>query len=144
MGRLRRSWLEPSLAEWYKLGPAEVQTTGIGRLPTDDYPFLYLRDAVVIPGLNLRGMAIVAALSLVVLFAFAPVRTARPNGQMFFLGAGFMLLETKGIVHLALLFGSTWMVNSIVFAAILVMALLSNLYVLNAEAARSCGRTTAC
>ena len=49
---------------------------------------------------------------------------------MFFLGAGFMLLETKGIVHLALLFGSTWMVNSIVFAAILVMALMSNLYVL--------------
>src|SRR5262249_48031677 len=52
------------------------------------------------------------------------------NGQMFFLGAGFMLLETKGVVHLALLFGSTWMVNSIVFAAILFMALLSNLYVL--------------
>src|SRR5262249_55900662 len=65
-----------------------------------------------------------------VLFAFAPVRTARPNGQMFFLGAGFMLLETKGVVHMALLFGSTWMVNSIVFAAILVMALLGNVYVL--------------
>ena len=49
---------------------------------------------------------------------------------MFFLGAGFMLLETKGVVHMALLFGSTWMVNSIVFFAILVMILLSNLYVL--------------
>jgi hypothetical protein len=41
-----------------------------------------------------------------------------------------MLLETKGVVHLALLFGSTWIVNSIVFFAILVMILLSNLYVL--------------
>ncbi len=49
---------------------------------------------------------------------------------MFFLGAGFMLLETKGVVHMALLFGSTWMVNSIVFFAILTMILLSNLYVL--------------
>ena len=49
---------------------------------------------------------------------------------MFFLGAGFMLLETKGVVHMALLFGSTWIVNSIVFAAILLMALLGNLYVL--------------
>ena len=49
---------------------------------------------------------------------------------MFFLGAGFMLLETKGVVHMALLFGSTWMVNSIVFFAILMMILLSNLYVL--------------
>jgi SAM-dependent methyltransferase len=116
-------------SEWYKLGPAHVQTEGIGTLPTDDFPYLYLREAV-IPGLNLRGMAIVVVLSLAVLFAFAPVRTVRPNGQMFFLGAGFMLLETKGVVHLALLFGSTWMVNSIVFAAILVMALLGNLYVL--------------
>ena len=49
---------------------------------------------------------------------------------MFFLGAGFMLLETKGVVHMALLFGSTWVVNSIVFFAILVMILLSNLFVL--------------
>ena len=115
--------------EWYKLGPARVQTEGLGPLPTDDFPFLYLRDPV-IPGLNLRGMLIVVVLSLAILFAFAPVRTARPNGQMFFLGAGFMLLETKGVVHMALLFGSTWMVNSIVFAAILVMALLGNVYVL--------------
>ena len=49
---------------------------------------------------------------------------------MFFLGAGFMLLETKGVVQMALLFGATWFVNSIVFAAILVMILASNLYVL--------------
>jgi hypothetical protein len=52
---------------------------------------------------------------------------------MFFLGAGFMLLETKGVVHMALLFGSTWVVNSIVFFAILVMVLLSNLYVIAAR-----------
>ena len=39
---------------------------------------------------------------------------------MFFLGAGFMLLETKSVVHMTLLFGSTWLVNSIVFFAILV------------------------
>jgi len=116
-------------AEWYKLGPTQVTTEGAGALPTDDFPFLYLRDPV-IPALNLRGMLIVVALSMAILFAFAPVRKARPNGQLFFLGAGFMLIETKGVVHLALLFGSTWMVNSIVFAAILLMSLLSSLYVL--------------
>jgi hypothetical protein len=49
---------------------------------------------------------------------------------MFFLGAGFMLLETKGVVHMALLFGATWLVNSVVFFAILVMILASNLFVL--------------
>ena len=67
---------------------------------------------------------------------FAPVRRVRPNGQMFFLGAGFMLLETKGVVHMALLFGATWMVNSIVFFAILTMILLSNLFVLAVQPVR--------
>ena len=63
---------------------------------------------------------------------------------MFFLGAGFMLLETKSVVHMALLFGSTWMVNSIVFFAILVMILCSNLFVLAVRAAAARGRTTRC
>ena len=89
-----------------------------------------------IPALNLRGMAIVGVLSLLILLIFAPVRRVRPNGQMFFLGAGFMLLETKGVVHMALLFGATWMVNSIVFAAILCMILLSNLVVLGLKPRR--------
>lgn len=115
--------------EWSRIAPAKVETAGVGRLPTDDWPFLYLREAK-IPDLNIRFMAMVAAISLVILFAFAPVRKVRPSGRMFFLGAGFMLLETKGVVHLALLFGSTWMVNSVVFFAILVMILFSNLFVL--------------
>jgi hypothetical protein len=109
--------------------PAVVETAGTGPLPTDDWPFLYLRDRG-IPALNVRGMVLVAALSLLILFLFAPVHSIRPDGQMFFLGAGFMLLETKGVVQMALLFGATWSVNSIVFAAILVMILASNLYVL--------------
>ncbi len=49
-----------------------------------------------------------------------------------------MLLETKGVVHLALLFGSTWIVNSIVFFAILVMVLLSNLYVVLVKPKPAC------
>jgi hypothetical protein len=116
-------------ANWEKVGMAKVDTTGIGPTPTDDWPFLYLRAAT-IPWLNLRGMAMVAACSLAILFLISPIRSARPDGRMFFLGAGFMLLETKGVVHMALLFGATWMVNSIVFFAILVMILLSNLFVL--------------
>ena len=103
-------------------------TSGVGPLPTDAWPFLYLR-APVIPALNLRGMALVAGISLVILAAFTPVRMAQPSGRMFFLGAGFMLLESKGVVHMALLFGSTWVVNAVVFGAILVMILLSNLFV---------------
>jgi spermidine synthase len=119
----------PPAPEFQKIGAARVDVSRIGRVPTDDWPFLYLRRPW-IPALNLRGIAIVGVLSLAILFLFAPVRRIRPNGQMFFLGAGFMLLETKGVVHMALLFGGTWMVNSIVFAAILIMILLANLYVL--------------
>ena len=48
---------------------------------------------------------------------------------MFFLGAGFMLVETKAVVHMALLFGGTWIVNSVVIFAVLVMILAANLFV---------------
>jgi SAM-dependent methyltransferase len=116
--------------EWIQFGMSTVHTAGIGPLPTDDWPFLYLREAS-IPNLNLRAMAMIGGLSLAILLLFAPVRTVRPNGQMFFLGAAFMLLESKSVVHMALLFGSTWVVNSVVFFAILVMILLSNLFVLS-------------
>lgn len=111
------------------IGPAKVDTSSIARLPSDDWPHIYNRDRS-IPGHCIRGVALIAALSILILFAFAPKKTMRPGGQMFFLGAGFMLLETKGVVHLALLFGSTWVVNSIVFFSILVMIVLANLYVL--------------
>ena len=115
--------------DWQKIGLADVDTSGVMWLATDDWPFLYLRDPT-IPALNLRWMLLVTVISVALLFVFAPIRASRPNGQMFFLGAGFMLLETKGIVQMALLFGSTWIVNSIIFFAVLVMVLLSNLFVL--------------
>jgi SAM-dependent methyltransferase len=120
---------------WHRVAPAFVEIEPGIRLPTDDWPFLYVHRPS-IPDLNLRGMAIVALASLALLFALAPVRRVRPNGRMFFLGAGFMLLETRGVVHMALLFGSTWLVNSAVFAAILVMILLANLFVALARPVR--------
>jgi SAM-dependent methyltransferase len=127
--------LGPRDPEFSKVGPAEVEMTKGDYIPTDDWPFLYLREPA-IPALNMRGMAIVAVLSLAILLAFAPVRRIQLNGRMFFLGAGFMLLETKGVVHMALLFGATWMVNSIVFFAILAMVLASNVYVLTGRPRR--------
>jgi nucleoside-diphosphate-sugar epimerase len=43
------------------------------------------------------------------------------NTRMFLLGAAFTLLETKAVVQMALLFGSTWLVNSAVFFPVLVL-----------------------
>jgi len=121
--------------EFHRIGLAEVGLEGIDILPSDDWPFLYLREPR-IPALNLRGMAVVGLGAVIVLLVFASPGRVSINGQMFFLGAGFMLLETKGVVHMALLFGSTWVVNSLVFFSILLMILLSNLYVIAAKPQR--------
>jgi hypothetical protein len=116
--------------DWLQIGPAVIDTSEILLTPSDDWPFLYLRDKILPLSPTVEGMIVIGLISIAILFIFAPVRVIRPNWQMFFLGAGFMLLETKGVVHMALLFGSTWIVNSVVFAAILVMILLANLFVI--------------
>jgi SAM-dependent methyltransferase len=109
-------------------------------LATDDWPFLYLRSPM-IPALSLRGMVIMGGIGLILLFPFltrsrlaaGPGDSLNALAQMFFLGAGFMLVETKAVVHMALLFGGTWVVNSIVIFAVLVMILLANVFVLIAR-----------
>ncbi len=40
--------------------------------------------------------------------------------DLFWMGAAFLLLESKNIVQFALFFGTTWYVNSLVFAGVLV------------------------
>ncbi len=120
--------------QWKRFIAAEVRSPSSVRIATDDWPFLYLRQPM-IPELTLRGMAIMGGLAFLLIFLFLPRRAAHHGARrfplrMFFLGAGFMLIETKAVVHMALVFGSTWMVNSVVFFAVLVMILLSNLFVL--------------
>jgi SAM-dependent methyltransferase len=123
---------------WTEIRPVRVETAGVGRLPSDASPFLYLRDPVV-PGLNLRAMVLVALASLGIFAAIHPVRPTWPSGRMFFLGAGFMLLEAKSIVQMALLFGSTWLVSAVVTGAILLTILAANLFVTLARPTRTRG-----
>jgi spermidine synthase len=120
---------ERSGGGWHRVAPARTEA-GSTLVPSDDWPHLYLRERGIPWAPIGQGMLTMALLSLGILLAFAPRQRARPNLQMFFLGAGFMLLETKGVVHMALLFGSTWLVNSVVFGAILVIILCGNLYVM--------------
>jgi hypothetical protein len=86
---------------------------------------MYLR-APALPFPYIFGLAMVAVIALGLIFGLAP-RSARQgfNGHMFFLGAAFMLLETRSLVTFALLFGSTWLVNSLVFFAILCSVMLA-------------------
>ena len=81
-------------------------------------------------------MILLGALGLAMIYFFKPKRSWRPNNRMFFLGAAFMLLETKAVVQMALLFGSTWLVNSAVFFTTLVLILAANLYVIKVPSVR--------
>jgi hypothetical protein len=100
---------------------------------TDDWPFLYI-PVRKYPVSYLLMVCVLLLVSLLVLSQLAPMsRPERGQGASlaacFFLGAGFMLVETRGITELGLLFGNTWQVISAVIAAILVMAFLANLVI---------------
>jgi len=117
---------------WQRIAPTTlIHDGGTTRFATDDWPFLYLRS-MLIPDISIRAMIELGGLGLMMIYIFLPKRREqlRFDGRMFFLGAAFMLLETKAVVQLALLFGSTWIVNSLVFFTALVLILLANLVVL--------------
>jgi len=97
-------------------------------IPHDDWPFLYLKPGAV-------PWAYLAVLFLILLSCGWAVRmvygadlfvSTRFSPPMFWLGTGFMLLETRGVTALSLLFGSTWVVNAAVFTSILAFILLAN------------------
>src|SRR6185503_19137651 len=92
---------------------------------TDDWPFLYMRSRS-LPSHYLASLGLVLVLSAIAVWlALRGERPGRWSWHFFFLGAGFMLLETKSIVQFALLWGSTWSSASLAIAAVLVMALAS-------------------
>jgi hypothetical protein len=93
----------------------------------DDWPFLYLFE----PGLPVHYLF---ALALVLLWAVLFIgRAAHRSGtsvrlfspHFFVLGIAFLLLETRSIVTFSLLFGATWLVNALVFFAVLGSVLLA-------------------
>jgi SAM-dependent methyltransferase len=90
---------------------------------TDDHPFPYVTGRS-IPLFYLWTLALllVASLLLVRLTA-GPLRGMTPYVDLCFMGAAFLLLETKNVVQFALLFGTTWFVNAAVFAGILLSVL---------------------
>ncbi len=126
---------------FYRIAPTRLVNSGGSVVQaSDDWPFLYLRGRL-IPDFTLRSIALLGVLGVGMVWLFLPRgRTAaRPAGRlaldnrMFFLGAAFMLLETRAVVQTALLFGSTWIVNSAVFFTVLVLILLANLFVLKVK-----------
>jgi hypothetical protein len=119
---LARALADPLLAkfiEQHSHVPMELAVA-----TTDDWPYLYQKS----PGLPLSVIVISSLLIFLCVFLLrdvgTPIRSV--HWHFFFLGAGFLLLEAQIISKMALLFGTTWLVNSIVIAGLLILILLAN------------------
>ncbi|MCW2641432.1 MAG: Spermidine synthase-like protein [Dactylosporangium sp.] len=90
---------------------------------SDNHPFPY-QVTHQIPAFYgwILGLVLVASV-LVVRVAGGPLRDMARYADLAFMGAAFLLLETKNVVQYALLFGTTWFVNSLVFAGVLLSVL---------------------
>src|SRR6202022_3018860 len=99
-------------------------------VPTDDWPFFYMVERA-------YPVTYMIALGMVLLLSYVFVRKTigftdpidRSYLPFFFLGSGFMLVETKAITELGLHLGGTWFVIAATIIMVLLMAFLANLLV---------------
>jgi hypothetical protein len=104
-------------------GERDTETT------SDDWPFLYIRPGIV-PWGYLVVLGYILALALVTVrpvFGLGTPGSPSFDWPLFFMGAAFLLIETRGVTSISLLFGSTWVANAAVFSGILVTVLAATL-----------------
>jgi spermine/spermidine synthase len=112
------------------VNPAALRCSTTWRRPanvvapaTDNHPFVYL-DGNTIPWIYRITLGLILLASILLIRpAAGPFRRMGGYVDLFFMGAAFLLLETKNIVQFALLFGTTWFVNALVTAGVLVSVL---------------------
>ncbi len=127
----RRGTLSERLARDSRIEEAirqgAVAFTGRVVLGTDDWPYLYLEKPAV-PRLYIVVMGVILAMGA--LFVRPLVGHLRSLSPFYFLmGAAFILVEVQAISKMALLFGTTWFVNSVALSAVLGMILIANIIV---------------
>lgn len=99
-------------------------------LTTDDWPYFYQeRRGLPAAVLGMGGFLVFFSFYMIWRIAVREQRGSSPmwSLHLFLLGAGFMLLEAQIISKMALLFGTTWVVNAIVVSGLLVLIVLANL-----------------
>ncbi|MFH1054985.1 MAG: hypothetical protein V1744_02695 [Candidatus Altiarchaeota archaeon] len=96
---------------------------------TDDWPFFYIQNPS-IPRIYADGIALIILFTLALFIALGLRGSISGiNPHFFFLGAAFMLLETKSVINFSLIYGATWVVNSFVFVSVLLMVLAAVYFV---------------
>ena len=129
----------------YMAGPAFVSQKGDERraaakdflkrlhatteLPTDDWPYLYLNQRG-ISGFYLTLIGVFGAFTVLsVSLASREMRTSfrgrNIDLEMFLFGLAFLLLETKAVTEMNLVWGATWLTSAIVFGSILLTILVA-------------------
>jgi hypothetical protein len=115
--------LDPELAGYLAThGNMPMQAA---RLTTDDWPYFYQHE----PGLPI--IVILVSIAVLVVFGWFLRQTSGEGIPLDFhfllLGAGFMLLEAQIVSKIALLFGTTWIVNAVVVSGLLCLIVGANL-----------------
>jgi len=102
-------------------------------VPSDDWPFLYLNGRGI--SVFYKGI-ILQILVITLLFLIVPFPELRKSisvrgvdFEMFLLGMAFLLLETRSVTEMNLIWGATWLTSAVVFGAILFMVLASTLLI---------------
>ena len=91
----------------------------------DDHPFVYLREPSIPTVYLVTALLILAVSALAIRGVSGTLRPMLRYVDLFFMGAAFLLLEAKSVVQFALLFGTTWFVNSVVFTGVLLSVYLA-------------------
>jgi len=121
--RLRTPRLQANLSQ-------APQTTAAIDIPTDDWPYLYLENRKISTfywSMTLLFLLIVAVMIALLAPEMRRAESLHFDGEMFLFGLAFLLLETKLVTQMSLLWGATWTTNAVVFASILLMILLGTI-----------------
>ncbi|MBF0099663.1 MAG: hypothetical protein HQK77_02020 [Desulfobacterales bacterium] len=101
-------------------------------IPTDDWPYLYLESRGISSFyISLISIIMLIALLLIIISS-GDMRESIITGkkidiQMFFFGFAFLLLETRYVTQMNLVWGATWITSAVVFGSILFMVLISTI-----------------
>jgi hypothetical protein len=119
----------PGLAQFLRDHPLQFPVPGDETISptTDDWPYVYQKTRTV-PKIYWSVSAILIFIALLLVRKKFPYRH-NLTWQFFFLGAGFLLLETQMVSRLSLYFGSTWLVNCIALTFILLVLVAANVVV---------------
>jgi SAM-dependent methyltransferase len=118
---------DSSLAQFVRNNPLQTTKDDVP-VTTDDWPYLYQRDRR-IPQLFVLVSVLVVFLATILYLQIPGTRDSMPSPFFFFMGSGFMLMETQVLSRLALYFGTTWQVNGIVMSSLLVSILAANMVI---------------